>query len=378
MEGFILVTSMIAIGAIIGGFTNSIAIKMLFRPYNPIYIGKRRLPFTPGLIPKRRGELAEQLGHLVVNHLLTADALKQKVTSSEFNSDLTKWLQSEATNVFKSNETLDTLLDKWCAIGNSREKLEKLFDHWFDEQIMQFLQETRSNRLNEIVPLTIKEKIEEILPILATRFVQKGTNYINSDEGREMIRKLVESFLADQGTMGNMVSMFLGSDRLVDKFQPELIKYVNDTNTHKLILDYLDREVSTFLEMRVEEFEQLLDIGALGSKIRAIVKRQIPFYYIEQPFSQFSSEWQKRVVNDYIPLLVTQFGQFVSEKVPLIMEKLKVEQVVTNQVEQLSVKRLEEMVLSISKKEFTLIKYLGALLGGAIGLIQGLLLLFIR
>ena len=42
------------IGLIIGYVTNNIAIKMLFRPLKPVYIGKRRVPFTPGLIPKEK------------------------------------------------------------------------------------------------------------------------------------------------------------------------------------------------------------------------------------------------------------------------------------------------------------------------------------
>ncbi|SIC32620.1 Protein of uncharacterised function (DUF445) [Mycobacteroides abscessus subsp. abscessus] len=39
--------------------------------------------------------------------------------------------------------------------------------------------------------------------------------------------------------------------------------------------------------------------------------------------------------------------------------------------------RLEEMVLSISRRELKMITYLGALLGGIIGLLQGFLVLFI-
>ena len=46
------------IGALIGGITNHLAIKMLFRPHEAKYIGSWRVPFTPGLIPKRRDELA--------------------------------------------------------------------------------------------------------------------------------------------------------------------------------------------------------------------------------------------------------------------------------------------------------------------------------
>ncbi|WP_152602441.1 DUF445 domain-containing protein, partial [Planococcus sp. CAU13] len=69
---------MALIGALIGGFTNFIAIKMLFRPYKTMYIGKWRVPFTPGLIPKRRDELSTQLGRTIVQHLLTPETFKKR------------------------------------------------------------------------------------------------------------------------------------------------------------------------------------------------------------------------------------------------------------------------------------------------------------
>ena len=45
---------MIVIGAVIGAATNHLAIKMLFRPYKPYYLFGKQLPFTPGLIPKKK------------------------------------------------------------------------------------------------------------------------------------------------------------------------------------------------------------------------------------------------------------------------------------------------------------------------------------
>lgn len=61
---------MIILGAIIGGVTNMIAIKMLFHPFKPYYIFRFRIPFTPGLIPKRREEIARKLDKLLRNILL--------------------------------------------------------------------------------------------------------------------------------------------------------------------------------------------------------------------------------------------------------------------------------------------------------------------
>ena len=54
---FLVILFMVVVGAVIGGVTNVIAIRMLFHPFKPYYIFKMRIPFTPGLIPKRREKL---------------------------------------------------------------------------------------------------------------------------------------------------------------------------------------------------------------------------------------------------------------------------------------------------------------------------------
>ena len=64
------------LGALIGYLTNYIAVKMLFRPYTEKKIGKWTVPFTPGIIPKRKGALARAIGNAVGHHLFTGDDLK--------------------------------------------------------------------------------------------------------------------------------------------------------------------------------------------------------------------------------------------------------------------------------------------------------------
>ncbi|WP_148361152.1 DUF445 domain-containing protein [Bacillus timonensis] len=95
MNVFLMIVLMMVIGAIIGGVTNSLAIKMLFRPYKAIYIGGKRLPFTPGLIPKRRDELAYQMGRTVVEHLLTPESLKKKLKDENFVRTIEGWAKEE-------------------------------------------------------------------------------------------------------------------------------------------------------------------------------------------------------------------------------------------------------------------------------------------
>lgn len=64
------------VGGIIGYFTNDIAIRMLFRPYRPIFIGKYQLPFTPGVIPRNQGKLAKRISDSIMGTLLTPDELQ--------------------------------------------------------------------------------------------------------------------------------------------------------------------------------------------------------------------------------------------------------------------------------------------------------------
>lgn len=71
------------LGGIIGYITNDIAIKMLFRPRRAIYIGKWKLPFTPGLIPQQKDRIARSIGNVVSAQLLNAETLRASVLSDE-------------------------------------------------------------------------------------------------------------------------------------------------------------------------------------------------------------------------------------------------------------------------------------------------------
>lgn len=67
------------VGAVIGYFTNWLAIKMLFRPLAPVYLGKLRLPFTPGILPRERHRLTESIGSTVSTELLTPQVFKSRL-----------------------------------------------------------------------------------------------------------------------------------------------------------------------------------------------------------------------------------------------------------------------------------------------------------
>ena len=97
------------IGAVIGYFTNMIAVKMLFYPQKEIRLFGRRLPFTPGVIPKGRARLAASVGTVIEKHLLTKD-------------DITRHLLSEQAE----KKVADTVMEKLS--GNIKDEILALTD----------------------------------------------------------------------------------------------------------------------------------------------------------------------------------------------------------------------------------------------------------
>ena len=76
------------IGAIIGSFTNFIAVKMLFYPRKQIMFFDHPLPFTPGVIPKGKTRLAGTIGNTVASSLLTKADIEAMVLSKEIEDEV--------------------------------------------------------------------------------------------------------------------------------------------------------------------------------------------------------------------------------------------------------------------------------------------------
>ncbi|NLJ41380.1 MAG: DUF445 family protein [Clostridiales bacterium] len=74
----ILIMSLV--GAAIGWFTNYLAIKLIFRPINPVRIPLTNFEFQ-GLVPKRRDEIAISIGNTVEEQLLSIDELLESLNT---------------------------------------------------------------------------------------------------------------------------------------------------------------------------------------------------------------------------------------------------------------------------------------------------------
>ncbi|MEK7841662.1 MAG: DUF445 family protein, partial [Deltaproteobacteria bacterium] len=88
-------------GAVIGWFTNYVAIKMLFRPYRPVNLLGYKLQ---GLIPKRRQEIAAGIAKTIERELISAKDFATILEGIEWKEDVEKAVDEIVEHRFKAGK----------------------------------------------------------------------------------------------------------------------------------------------------------------------------------------------------------------------------------------------------------------------------------
>lgn len=376
MNSVFLTILMIGIGALIGGLTNSIAIKMLFRPYKALYIGKFRLPFTPGLIPKRQGELAKQLGKMVVNHLLTAEGIRRKLEHPRFQEQMTKWAQEEVQKMMQQDQTIQELLKNF-QVEVTSELLQANIADWVEERYHFVMKEYRGRKIDDLLTPEWRDKADHSVDHAANHIQSSIEKYFRSTEGREKVAALIDNYLDNQGFFGNMISSFMGQDGVTERIYPILLKYVSDKEMNEWLKTMLHSEKDKFLKQPVSWVEEQIGSEVIGAMLGEKVAEAMPIEtWMNRTVAEWTNPYEEKILGEFVPLMVQQISERLSSKVESMMETMRLSEIVQEEVEAFQVERLEEMVLDISRREFKMITYLGALLGGIIGLLQAIIVLF--
>ena len=86
------------LGGVIGYITNDIAIRMLFHPHNAKYIMGWHVPFTPGIIPKEKGCIAEAIGGVISENLMNKEVLEKYFLSEDMIGKFL-WRQNQSVQL---------------------------------------------------------------------------------------------------------------------------------------------------------------------------------------------------------------------------------------------------------------------------------------
>ncbi|WP_052712218.1 DUF445 domain-containing protein [Domibacillus indicus] len=370
-----LILFMGLIGAVIGGVTNAVAIRMLFRPHVPRYIGSWRVPFTPGLIPKRKSELARQVGKIVDEHLLTPESIEQKLNEPEFRGEIEMVLQAEAKKWIHSDITVAELLKK-AHFPNAGMHIEEQLNGWIDQKYTAIKDFYIDQTVKESLPAEWLDKAEEKIPDISAYILTKGADYFSSAEGRYRVKRMTEDFLAEWGKIGSMIQMVLGNTSLEDKIRPEIVKFLSSPGTKDLLDTMLKNEWDKVIEWKwADVLAHISDEKAIQKAKKFIAEQLDLETLLNKPLSAYAIPFEEKVTGVIIPELAAKGIEKAAKRIPSLMKKLKIADIVRGQIEAFSTERLEMIVLDITHRELKMITWLGALLGGIIGVFQAIIVM---
>lgn len=362
----------------IGGFTNFLAIQMLFRPYHKKMLWNRGIPFTPGLIPKRQLELATQLGELVEKHLFTIESIQEKIKLPLFQREMGKWVEKEVSKLLESKQSLNYLLASLFKTDHRSEilpsgRVELYVVSYVEKELIKVLDQLEKNNVSEILSLlniSIDERLEKWTELL----LLKGKQYLYSEEGERILYQFVQQGIERQGVLGSMVGIFVTKEKLVEKLRPALIHWLEQPLAKEKVQEQLLKLSDEALQQPMDQLFSVESKEKLVNTLKGYLKDKLKLQEVfEQPIEQLIRPWKEEIL-DMVPRMVTHLGYWLSKQSPAIVKQVGISDIVKNQILAFPLPRLERMVRDLAKKELKMITWLGAILGGIIGLVQALLI----
>ncbi|MGB3311109.1 MAG: DUF445 family protein [Nodosilinea sp.] len=388
------------VGGVIGYFTNDIAIKMLFRPYRPIYLGGRRLPFTPGLIPSNQERLAKRISDTIMGSLLTPEELQnlaRRLLQTDRTQSAIKWLLQLALDQVQSRAQIRTANIAGAILQDLFGKsLPRLIRVWARRE--DFL-EPQLNQLFDQVLIDFK--------LTAEQADQIATWLLTGVFPPDKLRQLVVDFLTDRNiqvidtifrerTSGTywVVANLFGVRNALGRLRAFCLDEREVSNAR-----IAELAVALQIKKRLQESLQRLSLQNLPvatvRQVRSNLRESLQGY-IRTLGPEFvrglgaSVNWEmlatqllNRLQNSEV---ITKSLDPVSEELALILERylerdleslvaqiipiLNIDQVIIDRVRGTSPKELEMAIQGIVRNELQAIVNLGGILGFAIGLLQ--------
>jgi len=221
----------IGFGALAGGLTNSVAIWMLFHPYEPPRLfGRWTLRFFQGAVPKNQSRLAAAIGRTVGSRLLTPDDLTSTFAQGEFRS---------------------------------------AFDQRLAHVVDEVLNKERGS-LRDLIPAEVMGDLAGLVDEAVVRGLTQLEEYVSSERFAEAVARRTDDIVAAVADepIGGVLTPARGT--AVEAVVEEWLRgAVESDDFAAAVDDYLMRAAGKLLKPG-RTFEEILPLGLVGSVERAI------------------------------------------------------------------------------------------------------------
>lgn len=311
------------LGGVIGYITNDIAIRMLFRPHTAKYIFGFHIPFTPGIIPKEKGRIAEAVGGVISENLMNKEVLEKYLLSEDMVGKVRSAVEEFIATQQRNNETVSQFLGHYL----SKEEID-----------------TISQNINQSITKQTYEKLadssvgEKVAHIAIDHVAQKLTI-----DGAQELLSGIGGALGGLGGMaaglfgGNIVAKFLGMLR-------EPAEYFLAKNINTMLRDNGEEIVSNMIGGEVDNF-------------------------LNKPVSKLLEGHEEQLAQA-VKTIEPIYRSIITEHLPKILQSIDISKIVRERINEMDVNETEKLIFQVMDQELKAIVWLGALLGLVMGSIN--------
>jgi uncharacterized membrane protein YheB (UPF0754 family) len=243
-------------GSLAGGLTNTVAVWMLFHPYEPPRLGPFRLRFLHGAIPKNQARLAAAVGRTVGHRLLTQEDLARILADREFREAFDRRLSAFLSELLEGDRgSLRELLPE-PVLAEVETLLEGVVDQllprlqvWIHSPAFEASAERRTR---ELLDRMADEPVGAVLtPAREEALASALEGWLVSAVEREGFRGVVEDYL-ERGA-----GALLQGDRTLEEILP------------LGLASSLERALASYLPVAVQRLGRLLEDPVARARVES-------------------------------------------------------------------------------------------------------------
>lgn len=321
------------VGAVIGYITNDIAIRMLFRPHQPKFVFGIRIPFTPGIIPKEKGRIAEALGNSISTNLMNQEVLEKNLLSDDMIEKLERGIDEFFT-----------------AQKGNQETVHQFLSHFLSSEEITIASMSVNQELTTLIHHKLSDSTlgTKIAHIAVSHVMQKMQNF-----GSTIGDTLKEGGIGTGGGIGKMISR---------GFESLFGKQAKDTASE--FISALAEPVEQALGKNINEMLQNNSKGIVGNLIGNEIE-----HIMDCPMSILLSGKDEQIEQAKKSILGL-YRTIIKEHLPKILETINVSKMIENRINEMDMNETEKIIFQVMDKELKAIVWLGALLGMIMGCIN--------
>ena len=311
------------LGGVIGYITNDIAIRMLFRPHTAKYVFGIHIPFTPGIIPKEKGRIAEAVGGVISENLMNKDVLEKYLLSEDMIGKVRSAVEEFIATQQSNSETVVQFLGHYL----SKEEIDTIaqnINHSITKQTYEKLADS-----------TVGEKVAHIaIDHVAQKLTINGAQELLSGIGGAL------------GGLGGMAAGLFGGN-IVARF----LGMLREPAEH-----FLAKNINTMLQDNGEEIVSNMIGGEVDN-------------FLNKPVSKLLEGHEEQLAQA-VNTIESIYRSIITEHLPKILQSIDISKIVRERINEMDVNETEKLIFQVMDKELKAIVWLGALLGLVMGSIN--------